>query len=133
MNDKRINYVFDFYEPSNELVDSIDGPGGFGIWFTGPSSPAAIAIIPITEDKAKKHLLGKEWYQVEQIPLNEKMEEKRDQTRKTIAIADIDENDAKAIAQEFGCQLFYTIEWDVERVFVAHDLATGEQVGWRQE
>jgi len=51
---KYLNYAFEIYAPSGELIDKIEKPGTMGNWLLDPfESPDEVAIIPVPYFKAE--------------------------------------------------------------------------------
>jgi len=49
-----LNYAFEIYAPSGELIDKIEKPGTMGNWLLDPfESPDEVAIIPVPYFKAE--------------------------------------------------------------------------------
>ena len=123
-----LNYGFEIYNENGGQIDKIYGPGEIGFWLLNPDeSPMFAAIIPAPYEKAIIHRDKNLFNKIIRIPLDEKGNEIKSGKEEMVLFNAKNEQDAKELAQESGCDYMYWSEWDPARVMVIIDVKSKEE------
>ena len=116
---KYLNYAFEIYAPSEELIDKIEKPGTMGNWLIDPfESPDQVAIIPAPYDKEVGFISQDLLYKVLRIPLDNNGVEMQEKVEKIFLCEVHQVEETKELAKQLGCEYIYYSAWDNNRIMV---------------
>ena len=121
-----LGFAFEINDENGNQIDKIYGPGELCLWLQDPgASPMCAAIIPAPYEAIvafRDKILFK---RVVRIPLDREGNELPAE-RDEIALYEArDEQDARELAVQAGCDYMYWSVWDVARIMVIVGLSDG--------
>lgn len=126
--ERLVNVKFEIFESDGSLIDTLDGPGDLGDWFSGPLSPYLACILPIPFEEFNSVDTKNEFFKVRRTWLDEKLEEIPGSEEEIVMIQDHTLEFSKTLAVKYNCSHLYFIEWDGPRFIVLHDLENDDEI-----
>lgn len=114
-----MNYAFETYAADGKLINRINGPGYRGDWLNdlwGP--PQQLAIIPAPFDKVVKTFGSDRCWRTVMIPIDGECNEVPGERIEAVMIAPENESEARSLAGELGCEIYYWSYWEETRMIV---------------
>jgi len=131
--EKISSVAIDILDEHNNSIDKMGEPADIVLWLSSPFSPNELVFFPSNDEKVITYLKNRNlvFNPVKFIPLEEKTyKELEDKAFYGVWFADIQFEDAKKMAKEFGLEYFFYSEWDAERIFILQDVNSDEQMVW---
>ena len=123
-----LNYAFEINDENGNQIDKIYGPGEIGLWLLNPEvAPMFAAIIPASYATAISHRDKDSFKKVVRIPLDIKGNEIETGKEDMVLFDAKNDQDAKDLARETGCEYLYWSEWDGGRVMVIVDVDNDDE------
>jgi len=123
-----MNYGFETYSEDGKLLNKIDGPGYTGEWLADcrSTAPELLAIIPAPYNKVVQNISREKLWRTVMIPVDMDCKDTGGERIEAVMLAADSEKEARMLAREFGCDVYYWSWWEETRSIILVDAATGD-------
>lgn len=123
-----MNYGFETYSEDGKLISKIDGPGHMSDWLNDyrSTAPECLAFIPAPYEKAAQKISREKLWRTVMIPVDKDCRDTGGERIEAVMVAADSEKEARMLAMESGCGVYYWSWWEETRSIILVDAATGD-------